>query len=53
MAGQNSELSYQQLSVVDILKAHTQSQKDAINTLESKAQHNFTIINIIRRSIWS
>ncbi len=47
MVGQDAKLSYQQLSVIDLLKAHIQSQKDAITTLETKAQHNFTIINII------
>ena len=47
MTSSLTELSYQQQSVLDLLKAHIQSQKDAIKTLESKAQHNFTIFNII------
>lgn len=41
------DLNSQQLRVLDLLKAHIQSQTDAIATLESKAQNNFTIINII------
>ena len=47
MTDPNAKLSFQQLSVLDLLKAHARSQRDAIKTLESKAQHNFTIINII------
>ncbi len=47
MTEQDTKLSYQQLNVIELLKAHVQSQKDAIKTLENKAQHNFTIINII------
>ncbi len=47
MTEKNTDLSYQKLSVLELLKAHIQSQKDAIKTLENKAQHNFTIINII------
>lgn len=47
MTNPNAKLSFQQLSVLDLLKAHAQSQRDAIKTLENKAQHNFTIINII------
>lgn len=47
MADQDKQLTYQELSVLELLKAHTQSQKDAIKTLENKAQQNFTIINII------
>lgn len=47
MASQDENLSFQQLSVLDLLKSHIQSQKDAIATLENKAQRNFTIINII------
>ncbi len=47
MASQDDNLSFQQLSVLDLLKSHIQSQKDAIATLEGKAQNNFTIINII------
>ena len=47
MAEQDTSLSFQQLSVIDLLKSHIQSQKDAIKTLENKAQHNFDIINII------
>lgn len=43
----DAKLSYQQLSVIELLKAHLQSQKDAIAVLENKAQQNFTIINII------
>ena len=33
--------------VVELLQAHVQSQKDAIQTLERKAMHNLTIVNII------
>ena len=47
MTNQDTQLTYQELSVLGLLKAHIQSQKDAISTLENKAQHNFTIINII------
>ncbi len=47
MTEQDTKLSYQQLSVIELLKAHLQSQKDAIAILENKAQQNFTIINII------
>ncbi len=47
MTEQDPKLSYQQLSVVDLLKSNIQSRKDAIRTLENKAQHNFTIINIV------
>ena len=47
MADKEGNLSFQQLSVIDLLKSHIQSQRDAIASLENKAQHNFTIINII------
>ena len=47
MTEQDTKLNYQQLSVIELLKAHVQSQKEAINALENKAQQNFTIINII------
>ncbi len=47
MAGADGSLSFQQLSVLDLLKSHIESQRDAIATLENKAQNNFTIINII------
>lgn len=47
MTDLNTKLSYQQLSVIELLKAHVQTQKEAINALENKAQQNFTIINII------
>ena len=47
MNEQDTRLTYQQESVVNLLRSHVQSQKDAIQTLENKAQHNFTIINII------
>ena len=43
----DENLSVQQLSVLELLKSHIQSQKDAISALENKAQRNFTIINII------
>ena len=33
--------------VIVLLQAHVESQKDAIKTLESKAIHNLTIVNII------
>lgn len=36
-----------QEGVIQLLKAHVKSQKDAIKTLESKAMHNLTIVNII------
>lgn len=47
MTEHHNDLSFQQLSVLELLKAHIQSQKDAIATLETKAQQNFTTINII------
>lgn len=47
MTAQDTKLTYQQLSVLELLKAHIRSQKDAISVLENKAQQNFTIINII------
>lgn len=47
MTDTEGSLSFQQLSVLDLLKSHIQSQRDAITTLENKAQRNFTIINII------
>ncbi len=47
MAGADGSLSFQQLSVLDLLKSHIESQRDAIASLENKAQNNFTIINII------
>ena len=47
MTDGEGNLSFQQISVLDLLKSHTQSQRDAIATLENKAQRNFTIINII------
>ena len=47
MTEHQNDLSFQQLSVLELLKAHIQSQKDAITTLETKAQQNFTTINII------
>ena len=47
MTDLDTNLTYQKLSVLELLKAHIQSQKEAIKTLENKAQHNFTIINII------
>ena len=33
--------------VLELLQAHVQSQKDALRTLENKAMHNLTILNII------
>lgn len=39
--------SHNQESVNQLLKAHVQSQKDAIGTLETKAMQNLTIVNII------
>lgn len=47
MQEQKSDLTYQQRSVLELLVAHINSQQDAIKTLEEKARHNFTIINII------
>ena len=47
MANANDSLSYQQLTVLELLKSHIRAQKDAIATLENKAQQNFTVINII------
>lgn len=47
MSEQKTQLTYQQRSVIELLKAHVQSQNDAIKTLENKARHNFIIINII------
>lgn len=47
MSEQKTQLTYQQESVIELLKAHVQSQRDAIQTIENKAQQNFIIINII------
>ncbi len=47
MIGAEENPSFQQLSVLDLLKSHVQSQRDAIAALENKALNNFTIINII------
>ena len=47
MSEQKTQLTCQQQGVIELLKAHVQSQKDAIQAIENKAQHNFTIINII------
>ena len=47
MVEQNKALTYQQQSVLELLKAHVKFQDDAIKTLENKAQQNFIIINII------
>lgn len=47
MSEQNTQLTYQRQSVIELLKTHIQSQNDAIKTLENKAQQNFIIINII------
>lgn len=47
MTSIHEDLSFQQQSVLDLFNSHIQSQRDAIATLESKAQNNFTIINII------
>ena len=38
---------HNQEQVIQLLQAHVQSQKDAIRTLENKAMHNLTIVNII------
>ena len=43
----DAKTSHNQEQVVQILKAHVQSQKEAIKTLEIKAMHNLTIVNII------
>ena len=40
-------LTFQEESVLDLLKSHVQSQKNAIEALQRKAQYNFTIVNII------
>ena len=42
-----TELTFQQSNVIELLKSHLLSQQEALKTLESKARHNFTIINII------
>ena len=47
MASISESLTYQQSSVVTLLRDHVQSQRDAIEVLERKAQHNFAIINIV------
>ena len=39
--------TYQEESVLRLLEAHVQSQRLAMDILERKAQHNFTVINII------
>lgn len=38
---------HNQDNVIELLQSHVQSQKDAIKTLENKAMHNLTIVNII------
>ena len=40
-------LEYQEQSVLDLLKAHVQSQEDEIYALQKKAQYNFTVSNIL------
>ena len=47
MTRTEEDLTIQQQSVLDLLKSHIESQRDAITTLENKAQNNFIIINII------
>ena len=47
MTRTKEDLTIQEQSVLDLLKSHIESQRDAIATLENKAQNNFTIINII------
>ena len=37
---------HNQEQVINILQANVQSQKEAIKTLENKAMHNLTIVNI-------
>ena len=41
------EMTLQEKSVLSLLQAHAQSKKDAIDTLQRKAQYNFTTINIL------
>ena len=40
-------LTYQEESVLNLLRYHLRSQRVAIESIESKARHNFTVINII------
>lgn len=47
MEAQSKVLTFQERSVLDLLKAHVQSKKDAIDALQKKAQYNFTTINIL------
>ena len=47
MSERKSSLNDQEFGVQQLLRAHTESQREAISALENKAQQNFTIINII------
>ena len=47
MESNSPSLSYQERSVIDLLKSHVEEQKDAFNTLQRKAQYNFTTVNIM------
>ena len=47
MVARHDLMTFQEESVLELLKAHVQSQKQAIDALQRKAQYNFTIINII------
>ena len=47
MATQIEVMTYQESSVADLLQSHVQSKKDSIDTLQKKAQYNFTAINIL------
>ena len=40
-------LTYQEGSVLNLLRHHLRSQRVAIESIESKARHNFTVINIV------
>ena len=44
---QSESLTYQEQSVLQLLRDHLQSQRDAIRSLETKANYNFTIVNIV------
>lgn len=41
MSEQKTQLTYQQESVIELLKAHVQSQRDAIQTIENKSTAKF------------
>lgn len=47
MDTQDASLTFNEKSVLELLKTHVQSRKDAIDVLQKKAQYNFTVANIL------